>query len=60
MLQDEDLAFNKYEQVPSALLIFSWDTPGLEDMKAMGTKANSSVLKLELLGAMEKLFRNKS
>lgn len=42
-------------QVPSALLTFSWDAAVLEDIKAAGANPDSSILKPELLAAIEKL-----
>ena len=42
-------------QVPSALLTFSWDAAVLEDIKAAGAKPDTSILKPELLSAIEKL-----
>lgn len=42
-------------QVPSALLTFSWDAAVLEDIRAAGTQPDTSILKPELLSAIEKL-----
>lgn len=42
-------------QVPSALLTFSWDAAVLEDIRAAGAELDSSILKPELLAAIEKL-----
>lgn len=42
-------------QVPSALLTFSWDAAVLEDIRAAGADPDSSILKPELLSAIEKL-----
>lgn len=42
-------------QVPSALLTFSWDTAVLEDIRAAGAEPDSSILKPELLVAIERL-----
>ncbi|XP_032739496.1 UBX domain-containing protein 6 isoform X1 [Lontra canadensis] len=53
--EDESLAFNECGLVPSALLTFSWDTAVLEDIKAAGADPDSSILKPELLAAIEKL-----
>ncbi|XP_036168721.1 UBX domain-containing protein 6 isoform X3 [Myotis myotis] len=53
--EDENLAFNECGLVPSALLTFSWDMAVLEDIKAAGAKPDSSILKPELLLAIEKL-----
>ncbi|XP_020021471.2 UBX domain-containing protein 6 [Castor canadensis] len=55
LLEEENLALNECGLVPSALLTFSWDTAVLEDMRAAGAEPDSSVLKPELLVAMEKL-----
>lgn len=49
------LKFLSPPQVPSALLTFSWDMAVLEDIKAAGAKPDSSILKPELLLAIEKL-----
>nr|KAF6402825.1 UBX domain protein 6 [Rousettus aegyptiacus] len=53
--EDENLAFNECGLVPSALLTFSWDAAVLEDIKAAGADPDSSILKPELLSAIEKL-----
>lgn len=53
--EDESLAFNECGLVPSALLTFSWDAAVLEDIKAAGADPDSSILKPELLAAIEKL-----
>ncbi|XP_037021210.1 UBX domain-containing protein 6 isoform X3 [Artibeus jamaicensis] len=53
--EDEDLPFNECGLVPSALLTFSWDSAVLEDIKAAGAEPDSSILKPELLMAIEKL-----
>ncbi|KAM8764265.1 UBX domain-containing protein 6 [Rhynchonycteris naso] len=53
--EEENLAFNECGLVPSALLTFSWDTAVLEDIKAAGAEPDSSILKPELLLAIEKL-----
>lgn len=53
--EDENLAFNECGLVPSALLTFSWDAAVLEDIKAAGAKPDTSILKPELLSAIEKL-----
>lgn len=42
-------------QVPSALLTFSWDASVLEDIKAAGAEPPKSVLRPELLAAIEQL-----
>lgn len=42
-------------QVPSALLTFSWDSAVLEDIKAAGAQSATSILKPELLEALEQL-----
>lgn len=42
-------------QVPSALLTFSWDPSVLEDIRAAGAEPAKSVLKPELLAAIEQL-----
>lgn len=42
-------------QVPSALLTFSWDAAVLEDIRAAGAELDSSILKPELLAAIERL-----
>lgn len=46
---------NALPQVPSALLTFSWDSAVLADIKAAGAEPDSSILKPELLVAIEKL-----
>uniref|UniRef100_A0A8C9PMG8 UBX domain-containing protein 6 n=1 Tax=Spermophilus dauricus TaxID=99837 RepID=A0A8C9PMG8_SPEDA len=53
--EEENLALNECGLVPSALLTFSWDAAVLEDIKAAGAEPNSSILKPELLAAIEKL-----
>lgn len=53
--EDENLAFNECGLVPSALLTFSWDMAVLEDIRAAGTQPDTSILKPELLSAIEKL-----
>ncbi|XP_045058292.1 UBX domain-containing protein 6 isoform X2 [Desmodus rotundus] len=53
--EDENLPFNECGLVPSALLTFSWDLAVLEDIKAAGAEPDSSILKPELLMAIEKL-----
>uniref|UniRef100_A0A8C6FWV9 UBX domain-containing protein 6 n=1 Tax=Moschus moschiferus TaxID=68415 RepID=A0A8C6FWV9_MOSMO len=53
--EDENLAFNECGLVPSALLTFSWDAAVLEDIRAAGTQPDISILKPELLSAIEKL-----
>ncbi|XP_036898493.1 UBX domain-containing protein 6 isoform X2 [Sturnira hondurensis] len=53
--EDENLPFNECGLVPSALLTFSWDSAVLEDIKAAGAEPDSSILKPELLTAIEKL-----
>lgn len=53
--EDENLAFNECGLVPSALLTFSWDAAVLEDIRAAGTQPDMSILKPELLSAIEKL-----
>ncbi|XP_019509044.1 PREDICTED: UBX domain-containing protein 6 isoform X2 [Hipposideros armiger] len=53
--EDENLAFNECGLVPSALLTFSWDAAVLEDIRAAGAELDSSILKPELLSAIEKL-----
>ncbi|XP_053435576.1 UBX domain-containing protein 6 isoform X1 [Nycticebus coucang] len=53
--EDENLALNECGLVPSALLTFSWDAAVLEDVKAAGAQPDSSILKSELLSAIEKL-----
>ncbi|KAF6307390.1 UBX domain protein 6 [Rhinolophus ferrumequinum] len=53
--EDENLAFNECGLVPSALLTFSWDAAVLEDIRAAGAEPDSSLLKPELLSAIEKL-----
>lgn len=53
--EDENLAFNECGLVPSALLTFSWDAAVLEDIRAAGAELDSSILKPELLAAIEKL-----
>ncbi|EQB77623.1 UBX domain-containing protein 6 [Camelus ferus] len=53
--EDENLAFNECGLVPSALLSFSWDTAVLEDIRAAGAEPDSSILKPELLSAIERL-----
>ncbi|KAF7460943.1 UBX domain-containing protein 6 [Marmota monax] len=55
LLEEENLALNECGLVPSALLTFSWDAAVLEDIKAAGAEPNSSILKPELLAAIEKL-----
>lgn len=42
-------------QVPSALLTFSWDASVLEDIRAAGAEPAKSVLRPELLAAIEQL-----
>ncbi|XP_006206441.1 UBX domain-containing protein 6 [Vicugna pacos] len=53
--EDENLAFNECGLVPSALLSFSWDAAVLEDIRAAGAEPDSSILKPELLSAIERL-----
>ncbi|XP_029772308.1 UBX domain-containing protein 6 [Suricata suricatta] len=53
--EEESPAFNECGLVPSALLTFSWDAAVLEDVKAAGAEPDSSILKPELLAAIEKL-----
>ncbi|XP_027440182.1 UBX domain-containing protein 6 isoform X2 [Zalophus californianus] len=53
--EDESLAFNECGLVPSALLTFSWDAAVLEDIRAAGAEPDPSILKPELLAAIEKL-----
>ncbi|XP_007524995.1 UBX domain-containing protein 6 [Erinaceus europaeus] len=53
--EDENPAFNECGLVPSALLTFSWDTAVLEDVRAAGVQPDSSILRPELLVAMEQL-----
>ncbi|KAL2764188.1 UBX domain-containing protein 6 isoform 1 [Daubentonia madagascariensis] len=53
--EDENLVLNECGLVPSALLTFSWDVAVLEDVKAAGAEPDSSILKPELLSAIEKL-----
>ncbi|XP_069849477.1 UBX domain-containing protein 6 isoform X1 [Dipodomys merriami] len=55
LVEEENQAFNECGLVPSALLTFAWDAAVLEDIRAAGTDLDSSVLKPELLEAMEKL-----
>ncbi|MBZ3873969.1 UBX domain-containing protein 6 [Sciurus carolinensis] len=55
LLEEENLALNECGLVPSALLTFSWDAAVLEDIRAAGAEPSSSILKPELLAAMEKL-----
>nr|XP_044991358.1 UBX domain-containing protein 6 isoform X2 [Jaculus jaculus] len=55
LAQDQDVALNECGLVPSALLTFSWDAAVLEDMRAAGVEPATSVLKPELLAAMEQL-----
>ncbi|XP_077716537.1 UBX domain-containing protein 6 isoform X2 [Canis aureus] len=53
--EEDSLAFNECGLVPSALLTFSWDAAVLDDIRAAGAEPNSSILKPELLAAIEKL-----
>ncbi|EFB25358.1 hypothetical protein PANDA_018468, partial [Ailuropoda melanoleuca] len=53
--EEESLAFNECGLVPSALLTFSWDAAVLEDIRAAGAELDSSILKPELLAAIERL-----
>uniref|UniRef100_A0A8C6RS04 UBX domain-containing protein 6 n=1 Tax=Nannospalax galili TaxID=1026970 RepID=A0A8C6RS04_NANGA len=55
LAEDENVALNECGLVPSALLTFSWDLAVLEDMRAAGAEPNKSVLKPELLAAIEQL-----
>ncbi|XP_012878101.1 PREDICTED: UBX domain-containing protein 6 [Dipodomys ordii] len=55
LVEEETPAFKECGLVPSALLTFAWDAAVLEDIRAAGTELDSSVLKPELLEAMEKL-----
>ncbi|GAB1301214.1 UBX domain-containing protein 6 [Apodemus speciosus] len=51
----EALALNECGLVPSALLTFSWDASVLEDIRAAGAEPAKSVLRPELLAAIEQL-----
>lgn len=53
--EDENVALNECGLVPSALLTFSWDAAVLEDIRAAGAEPDSSILKPELLEAIEQL-----
>ncbi|XP_058138046.1 UBX domain-containing protein 6 isoform X3 [Dasypus novemcinctus] len=53
--EEENLAFNECGLVPSALLTFSWDVAVLEDVRAAGAEPDGSILKPELLAAIEQL-----
>ncbi|XP_076977224.1 UBX domain-containing protein 6 [Tamandua tetradactyla] len=53
--EEENLAFNECGLVPSALLTFSWDMAVLEDIRAAGAEPEASILKPELLVAIERL-----
>ncbi|XP_033615501.1 UBX domain-containing protein 6 [Fukomys damarensis] len=55
LAEDENVALNECGLVPSALLTFSWDAAVLEDIRAAGAEPDSSILKPELLEAMEQL-----
>lgn len=57
MSEEDSLAFNECGLVPSALLTFSWDAAVLDDIRAAGAEPNSSILKPELLAAIEKLMK---
>ncbi|EDL23710.1 UBX domain containing 1, isoform CRA_b [Mus musculus] len=53
--ENEALALNECGLVPSALLTFSWDASVLEDIRAAGAEPAKSVLRPELLAAIEQL-----
>ncbi|XP_036027286.1 UBX domain-containing protein 6 [Onychomys torridus] len=55
LVEDQALALNECGLVPSALLTFSWDASVLEDMRAAGAEPATSVLRPELLAAIEQL-----
>ncbi|KAM5239221.1 UBX domain-containing protein 6 [Ctenodactylus gundi] len=55
LVEDESVALNECGLVPSALLTFAWDAAVLEDLRAAGAEPDSSVLKPELLVAIEQL-----
>ncbi|XP_004632810.1 UBX domain-containing protein 6 isoform X1 [Octodon degus] len=55
LAEDENVALNECGLVPSALLTFSWDAAVLEDIRAAGAEPESSILKPELLEAIEQL-----
>ncbi|XP_049645352.1 UBX domain-containing protein 6 [Suncus etruscus] len=53
--EEENLPFTECGLVPSALLTFSWDAAVLEDIKAAGAQSATSILKPDLLEALEQL-----
>ncbi|XP_021100686.1 UBX domain-containing protein 6 isoform X3 [Heterocephalus glaber] len=55
LVEDENVALNECGLVPSALLTFSWDAAVVEDIRAAGAELDSSILKPELLEAIEQL-----
>ncbi|XP_063003100.1 UBX domain-containing protein 6 isoform X2 [Elgaria multicarinata webbii] len=54
-LTDESLALNECGLVPSALLTFAWDADVMADIKASGAERMGSVLKPDLLLAVQTL-----
>nr|XP_006110784.1 UBX domain-containing protein 6 [Pelodiscus sinensis] len=52
-LTEENVAFNECGLVPSALLTFAWDAAVMADIKASGEEKKGSLLKPELLSAVQ-------